>query len=85
MKVSISIVIALKNQAEDLRQCLSCLSLQVYRNFETIVIDNNSSRDESRAIRALCNEFGAVYDFEPVPGVYSARNRALSLCSGDLI
>lgn len=83
--MKVSIVIALKNQSEDLRQCLSCLSRQSYRDFETIVIDNNSSQDESRAIHALCNEFGAVYDFEPVSGVYSARNRALSLCSGDLI
>jgi glycosyltransferase involved in cell wall biosynthesis len=81
----VSIVVAVKDQSENLRQCLSCLSLQHHKNFETIVIDNNSSRDESRAIRALCKEFGAVYDFEVTPGCHAARNRGLSHVTGDLI
>lgn len=76
--MKVSIVIAVKDQSENLRQCLSCLSVQLVQNFETIVIDNNSSRDESRAIRAVCQEFGVVYDFESIPGAYAARNRGIS-------
>ncbi len=42
---SISVVIANLNQKEMLRECLTSLELQTYKDFEIIVVDNGSTDD----------------------------------------
>jgi glycosyltransferase involved in cell wall biosynthesis len=83
--MKISVIIPVKNQAENLEKCLFSLSCQTCQEFQIIVIDNNSRPSQTQAIRDLCCDFDAVYDFEPIPGAYASRNRGLSLSTGELI
>ncbi|MCX5965041.1 MAG: glycosyltransferase [Cyanobacteria bacterium] len=68
--MKVSIVIPVKNQAASLYQCLLCLSRQTVKPSEII---DNSSED----IDGVCKEFGAVYEFESLPGSYAARNAGI--------
>ncbi len=50
--------------------------------YEVIVVDNNSTED----IKSVVDQFQqAKHVFEPNPGSYSARNRALSIVKGEIL
>jgi len=71
----VSVIIPVYNGQRTLRQCLSSVINQNYRNYEVIVVDNNST-DRSREI---AHEFQAKYKkvryiFEERQGVSYARN-----------
>lgn len=72
----VAIIIPVYNDTARLRICLDALSEQSKTNFvmTVFVVDNNSSED----IKAVTQDYDFVtYLFEPKPGSYHARNRAL--------
>lgn len=82
MTAPISIIIVNYNSGDRLQKCLAALSAQTYRNFEIIVVDNNSTDD------SLNVEAPEGVDFKILPmaenlGFAAANNRAAKQASGD--
>jgi glycosyltransferase involved in cell wall biosynthesis len=78
----ISIVIATRNAAATLPQCLESIRAQTFRDFEAIVMDG-ASTDATAEIVA---RFGAaIWRSEPDAGIYDAWNKALKLARGEWI
>jgi glycosyltransferase involved in cell wall biosynthesis len=81
-KSTVSIVIPVYNEADQLEVCLDSIRRQTRRPYEVIVVDNNSS---DRSI-----EIARRYDFVTVlsehrQGVVHARNRGFDAASGEII
>lgn len=82
--MKVSVIIPVKDDADRLHECLKRLYVQSfpYMDYEVIVVDNNSVQD----IKGFCANFGNVkYIQEPTPGSYAARNRGLSIATGEII
>ena len=85
----ISVVIPIKDQASVTRRCLESLyNKNNYKNFEVILIDNNSSEDETFA---LLEEYKSKYDNFKVKRLecefnYSyINNEAVKIANGDYL
>lgn len=82
----ISIILPVFNAEKYLLNCLRSISLQTYKNFEAILVDDGST-DSSGSI---CDEFALqdnrfkVFHIEN-GGVAAARNYALGQCSGEYL
>lgn len=87
---TVSVLICTKNRSDDLAQCLRSLARageSVEEAWELLVVDNGST-DETRAMvheRAESFPVPLRYEFEPVPGLSRARNRAVSAASGRIL
>jgi glycosyltransferase involved in cell wall biosynthesis len=79
---SVSIVIPVYNEADQLAACLRAIADQTSKPLEVIVVDNNST-DGSAAIAAGF-PFVRVLS-EPRQGVVHARNRGFDAARGDII
>lgn len=82
----VSIIIPVFNDAARLRLCLATLEKQTYpqRNYEVIVIDNGSDKDQD--IAPVVAEFGqAKIAQELTPGSYVARNKGIAIAQGEII
>lgn len=80
MKNKLSIIITTKNEEKNIGNLLQSLQKQTFKNFEVIVIDNNSS-DKTKDI---AQEFDAlVYDKGPERS--AQRNFGVSKASGDYV
>jgi len=77
--IKFSVIIATKDRAALLDGALRSLAAQVEAPaFEIIVVDNGSTD----ATRAVAEQHGAIYVYEPVPNRGKARNRGLAVASG---
>lgn len=84
--VEISVIIPVYNVEKYLYQCLKSISMQSFRNFEVILIDDGSTDGSPR----ICDEYVQRDDRFKVlhtanAGVAAARNRGLELCVGQYI
>lgn len=78
----VSVIIPAYNEEQNILRTLSSLSSTIsQKSVEIIVVDNNSS-DNTKALVQLS---GANYMFEPVPGVENARNKGLTNAKGQYI
>ncbi|MEA5466109.1 glycosyltransferase [Leptothoe sp. PORK10 BA2] len=80
----VSVIIPVYNDYDRLKKCLEILDNQTYpkQSYEIIVVDNNSTDD----IKSLIEKFEQTkYEFESVPGSYSARNKGLSIAQGEIL
>lgn len=80
----VSVIIPVYNDYDRLKKCLEILDAQTYpkQSYEVIVVDNNSTDD----ISSLVQHFEQTkYEFEPVPGSYSARNKGLAIAKGEIL
>ena len=80
----VSIIIPTFNDSKRLQHCLSLLENQTYPKhfYEVIVVDNNSSDDIAQVVAEFEH---ANYAFEPTPGSYIARNKALTIAKGEIL
>ena len=80
----VSIIIPTFNDSERLQHCLSLLESQTYPKhlYEVIVVDNNSSDDIAQVVAEFEHANSA---FEPTPGSYIARNKALTIAKGEIL
>jgi O-antigen biosynthesis protein len=79
-----SIIIAVHNQAEELKKCLTAIETTYHPGAEPeiIVVDNNSSED----IKSVVNSFEKIkYLEEKKPGAAFARNKGISEAVGDIL
>lgn len=85
-KPKISVIVPIYKVEPYLRRCLDSIVEQTYRNLEIILVDDGSPDNCGR----ICDEY-ATKDCRFVVlhtvncGVYSARNRALDISTGDYI
>jgi len=79
--MKVSVIIPTFNDGDRLQQCLTALSHQTYKDYEIIVVDNNSTED----IYSICNKLGVRYCFELKPGNNAARNKGIENASGEII
>ncbi|HVW23560.1 MAG TPA: glycosyltransferase family 2 protein [Candidatus Saccharimonadales bacterium] len=82
MHPSVSIVIPVYNEADQLAACLQAIAAQKVQPLEVIVVDNNST-DNSAAIAASFPFVKLLH--EPRQGVVYARSRGFDAARGDII
>lgn len=82
----ISIIIPVLNSEKTILGCLESILKQDYKNFEVIVVDNNSSDNTKKIIEEFEKIDGRIkYFFEEKKGRGSARNNGINHASGDII
>jgi glycosyltransferase involved in cell wall biosynthesis len=81
---AISVIVAVLNQADNLRQALEGLFLQTHPALEVIVIDGGSE-DATPDFLGTRNDRLAYWCSEPDRGIYDAWNKGLARCHGEWI
>jgi len=83
MDPKVSIIIPVYNEESILPYCLeSLLKLEYPKNLlEIIIIDNNSTDSSASIIK----RYPVTYVFEKKPGRSAARNRGLSIATGEIV
>lgn len=79
-KISIGIVV--HNGVVHIRNLLTSIMKQSYRNIELIVVDGGSSDGTQKILQEYKNEI-AVLISEPDKGIYDAMNKVCRLATGD--
>lgn len=80
-KPAISVVIPAYNEEKYLPICLSSLQKQTFRDFEVIVVDNNSTDKTAQIARS----FGAKVVKEKIQGMIPARERGFKEAQAEII
>jgi len=83
-----SIIIPTYNRADELRETIhSIATLNVHRDWELLVVDNNSPDDTRAVVEAEMASFPATlrYLFEPEQGRYAALNTGIRAATGRII
>lgn len=78
---TISVVIPVKDDVEELRRCLRDLAAQTRLPDEVIVVDNDSTAD----VRGVAEAAGALVVGESTPGIPAAAATGFDAASGDLV
>ncbi|HUP88516.1 MAG TPA: glycosyltransferase family 2 protein [Longimicrobiales bacterium] len=81
-KVMFSIIIAVRNGAETLRQSIESVAGQTFQSRELIVIDG-ASTDGTLDVIAACEPAITYWSSEPDRGIYQAWNKALARANGE--
>lgn len=82
----VSVIVPAYNSEKTLSICLSSLLIQTYKNYEIIVIDNNSNDNTKFIInkyKTKCSKIKTI--FEPHRSRGAARNAGLEIVNGDII
>jgi glycosyltransferase involved in cell wall biosynthesis len=78
----VSVIIPVYNSEKTLSLCLESFIIQTYKNYELIVIDNNSTDRSKEIIKRYKN---VKYVFEKKQGRSTARNRGIIEAKGEII
>jgi glycosyltransferase involved in cell wall biosynthesis len=82
----VSIIIPVFNGEETLVRCLDSVSNQTYKNYEVIVVDNNSTDKTKDIIHEFRDKNNKIkYFFEPKRGRGAARYKGEINSNGDII
>jgi len=84
-----SIIVCTYNRAESLRDTLRALRAQktaALRDWEVIIVDNNSKDDTRKIVAEAQREWPSLrYEFEPAQGLSHARNHGIAVAHGDVL
>ena len=78
---AVTVIVCTRDRPAHLQSCLDALALQVYSNFDILVVDNASAEP----VDEICRARGASCIHEPVPGLTRARNVGAHAACGELI
>ncbi len=82
----VSVIIPIHNSEKTIKQCLTSVLNQTYKNYETIVVDNNSTDNSKSIINSFQNKNKEIkYFFEKRIGRGFARNKGLKEAKGEII
>lgn len=87
-ELSISIVIPMHNEANNIGRCLAALAGQELMPLEVIVVDNNSTDASVEIVSQHISKFrrsNLVLVYESTPGPAAARNKGVKHARGDVI
>jgi glycosyltransferase len=79
-----SIITAVRNNKDNLRNAIASLRMQTFRNYEHIIIDGASTDGTIDVIKELADE-KTKWTSEPDSGIYEALNKGIKMSSGDVI
>ena len=82
MKVTVSIVVAVRNGAATVQRCIDSIASQTFAGREIIVIDGGSTDGTVEVLRLNASRL-AYWVSEPDRGIYHAWNKALERASGE--
>jgi len=80
-KIKISVIVPAFNEEKFLGNCLLSLKEQDFKNFEVIVVDNNS-KDKTKEI---AKNFNIILVSEKKQGVVFARNKGAKIAKGEIL
>lgn len=81
----ISVILPTWNCANLLREAIESVRSQTYKNWEIIVINNNSSDHTLDVINSINDERIKIINFDNKGVIAAARNRGIDLASGDYL
>lgn len=84
--LKVSIIVPVHNAVRTLGRCIDSIIFQSYKNVECILIENDSNDNSA----ALCSCYAEKYrnvvaESIELKGVSNARNKGLSLATGDIV
>ena len=82
--VLVSIIIVSLNRKKELLKCIKSISEQSYKNFEILLIDNNSNDGSCEIIKSTFPDT-KIYKTKKNLGTSYTRNAAINFSSGNLI
>ena len=82
--MKVSIIIPSWNREEDLRKCLESIKKQGFKDYEVIIVDNNSEDDTKEMIKSKFPEFKIIALRRNV-GAAKARNIGIKKASGEYV
>lgn len=89
MSIDFSIIICTYNRAhslEDTLRAVRALEVAEAREWEVIVVDNNSSDETRQQVSRLQENWDRLrYEFEPTQGLSYARNRGVACARGEIL
>jgi glycosyltransferase involved in cell wall biosynthesis len=86
MSALISVIIPVYNGEKTLVKCISSVLNQTYKNYEVIIIDNNSTDNTKKIIFGFMEKNDKIrYIFEPKKSRGAARNKGISFARGKII
>ncbi len=80
----VSVTIVTWNSAQYLDECFAALSLQDYRNFEVILVDNDSKDDTRKKLQAVEGKWRVIYN-EHNEGFAEGQNQAIRASRGEYV
>lgn len=83
--MKISVIIPVYNVEKYLKNCLESVVNQSYKNLEIIIIDDGSNDNSIKIIEEYLVDDRIKFIKQNKEGVYTARNRAIKLATGDYI
>lgn len=82
----VSVIIPAYNEEKTLRRCLESVLNQTYKNYEVIVVDNNSTDKTKEIIKKFQDKNKKVrYAFERYRSRGAARNAGIKVAQGEII
>jgi glycosyltransferase involved in cell wall biosynthesis len=82
----ISVIIPTRNSETTLKQCINSITNQTYKNYEVIIVDNNSTDNTKSIINEFQkNDKSIKYYFEEIQGRGQARNAGIKHAKGKTI
>jgi len=84
--MKVSVIIPCFNVADYIEECVASVMAQTHSPIEVICIDNNSSDNTLKKLKSLKEKHPElIIDVEPEAGANAARNKGLSLATGEWI
>jgi len=78
-----SVIIPVYNRPEELKDLLSSLVHQTYRNFEVIVVEDGSALSSEAVVESFKTDLRLTYIVQENTGQGFARNHAMKVANGD--
>ena len=69
-----SIIIPLYNRPQEIKELLETLTLQTYKQFEVLIIEDGSTKDAADIVKSFDNKIDIKYFVKPNEGQGFSRN-----------
>jgi glycosyltransferase involved in cell wall biosynthesis len=83
MKMFFSIIIPLYNRPQEIKELLETLTLQTYKQFEVLVIEDGSVNDAAEIVKDFAGKLDIKYFVKPNSGQGFSRNYGFERAKGD--
>src|ERR1700743_2550672 len=78
-----SIIIPLYNRPQEIKELLETLTLQTYKQFEVLVIEDGSVNDAAEIVKGFADRLDIKYFVKPNSGQGFTRNYGFEKAKGD--
>ena len=78
-----SVIIPLYNRPDEIRELLETLTLQTYKQFEVLVIEDGSTKDAAEIVQGFSDKLDIKYFVKPNSGQGFSRNFGFEKAKGD--